>query len=90
MPSIVGDAPGAPGGRAPLCEVVSYNRGMKTPAYTRAQALPAILSQRIAVLDGAMGTMIQRFKLGEAQYPRRGLQRPRWFEGHASRISHAT
>jgi 5-methyltetrahydrofolate--homocysteine methyltransferase len=41
---------------------------MKTPVYTRAQALPAILSQRIAVLDGAMGTMIQRFKLGEAQY----------------------
>ena len=41
---------------------------MKTPVYTRAQALPQILSQRIAVLDGAMGTMIQRFKLGEAQY----------------------
>ncbi|MBT9551058.1 MAG: homocysteine S-methyltransferase family protein [Hydrogenophaga sp.] len=41
---------------------------MNSPAYTRAQALPAILSQRIAVLDGAMGTMIQRFKLGEAQY----------------------
>ena len=41
---------------------------MKALAYTRAQALPAILSQRIAILDGAMGTMIQRFKLGEAQY----------------------
>jgi 5-methyltetrahydrofolate--homocysteine methyltransferase len=41
---------------------------MKTPAYTRGQALPAILSQRIAILDGAMGTMIQRFKLNEAQY----------------------
>ncbi|MFT6765998.1 MAG: 5-methyltetrahydrofolate--homocysteine methyltransferase [Burkholderiaceae bacterium] len=36
--------------------------------YTRGQALPAILAQRIAVLDGAMGTMIQRFKLGESQY----------------------
>ena len=36
--------------------------------YTRAQALPAILEKRIAILDGAMGTMIQRFKLGEAQY----------------------
>ena len=36
--------------------------------YTRAQALPGILKQRIAVLDGAMGTMIQRFKLTEAQY----------------------
>ena len=36
--------------------------------YTRAQALPALLRQRIAILDGAMGTMIQRFKLSEAQY----------------------
>ena len=36
--------------------------------YTRGQALPAILAQRIAILDGAMGTMIQRFKLSEAQY----------------------
>ena len=41
---------------------------MKTIAYTRAQALPAILESRIAILDGAMGTMIQRFKLSEAQY----------------------
>ena len=41
---------------------------MKLPAYTRAQQLPAILAQRIAILDGAMGTMIQRFKLTEAQY----------------------
>jgi len=36
--------------------------------YTRAAHLPAILAERIAILDGAMGTMIQRFKLGEAQY----------------------
>jgi 5-methyltetrahydrofolate--homocysteine methyltransferase len=41
---------------------------MKLPVYTRAQQLPGILSSRIAILDGAMGTMIQRFKLGEAQY----------------------
>jgi 5-methyltetrahydrofolate--homocysteine methyltransferase len=39
-----------------------------TQTYTRAQQLPAILAQRIAILDGAMGTMIQRFKLDEAQY----------------------
>jgi 5-methyltetrahydrofolate--homocysteine methyltransferase len=36
-------------------------------AYTRAQALPGILAQRIALIDGAMGTMIQRFRLTEAQ-----------------------
>ena len=41
---------------------------MKPLNYTRAQALPAILNQRIAILDGAMGTMIQRFKLSEADY----------------------
>lgn len=41
---------------------------MKPIAYTRAQQLPAILDNRIAILDGAMGTMIQRFKLNEAQY----------------------
>jgi 5-methyltetrahydrofolate--homocysteine methyltransferase len=41
---------------------------MKPITYTRAQQLPAILESRIAILDGAMGTMIQRFKLNEAQY----------------------
>ena len=41
---------------------------MTLPTYTRAQQLPGILQQRIAILDGAMGTMIQRFKLTEAQY----------------------
>jgi len=41
---------------------------MKALTYTRAQALPDILARRIMILDGAMGTMIQRFKLSEAQY----------------------
>lgn len=41
---------------------------MKPLAYTRARELPATLKQRIAILDGAMGTMIQRFKLSEMQY----------------------
>ena len=41
---------------------------MKPPAYTRAAALPDILRQRVVILDGAMGTMIQRFKLTEEQY----------------------
>ena len=48
--------------------MVFYNTPMKSATYTRAQQLPAILAQRIAILDGAMGTMIQRFKLTEAQY----------------------
>ena len=41
---------------------------MKPLNYTRAQTLPEILKHRIAILDGAMGTMIQRFKLTEADY----------------------
>jgi 5-methyltetrahydrofolate--homocysteine methyltransferase len=41
---------------------------MKPIAYTRAADLPATLARRIVILDGAMGTMIQRFKLNEAQY----------------------
>ena len=44
--------------------------------YTRAAELPAILAKRIAILDGAMGTMIQRFKLGEAQYRGEGYSGP--------------
>ncbi|QTD45737.1 homocysteine S-methyltransferase family protein [Ottowia testudinis] len=41
---------------------------MTPPTYTRAAQLPDILRQRLVILDGAMGTMIQRFKLTEAQY----------------------
>ena len=41
---------------------------MKPHAYTRAAQLPELLLQRILILDGAMGTMIQRYKLGEADY----------------------
>lgn len=36
--------------------------------YTRGAALPALLQQRILILDGAMGTMIQQYKLDEAAY----------------------
>jgi len=47
-----------------------------TQSYTRAQQLPALLAQRIVILDGAMGTMIQRFKLSEAQYRGEGYAGP--------------
>lgn len=49
---------------------------MSLPSYTRAQELPATLARRIAILDGAMGTMIQRFRLGEAQYRGEGYSGP--------------
>jgi 5-methyltetrahydrofolate--homocysteine methyltransferase len=41
---------------------------MSSLNYTRGAALPQILQQRIVILDGAMGTMIQRYKLSEADY----------------------
>ena len=49
---------------------------MKPITYTRAQQLPALLADRILILDGAMGTMIQRFKLSEAQYRGEGYAGP--------------
>ena len=36
--------------------------------YTRGQALPGLLRQRIVIIDGAMGTMIQRHRLSEADF----------------------
>ncbi|WP_019561521.1 MULTISPECIES: homocysteine S-methyltransferase family protein [Caldimonas] len=41
---------------------------MDARPYTRAAALPELMRQRIVILDGAMGTMIQRYKLSEADY----------------------
>jgi 5-methyltetrahydrofolate--homocysteine methyltransferase len=41
---------------------------MKPITYTRGQALPGLLEQRVLILDGAMGTMIQRFHLTEEHY----------------------
>jgi len=35
---------------------------------SRSEQFHAALGQRILILDGAMGTMIQRYKLGEAEY----------------------
>jgi 5-methyltetrahydrofolate--homocysteine methyltransferase len=49
---------------------------MKTQPYTRAAQLPELLAKRILILDGAMGTMIQRFKLSEAQYRGDGYSGP--------------
>jgi len=39
-----------------------------TPVFTRGARLPELLKQRIVIIDGAMGTMIQRYKLQEADY----------------------
>ena len=52
--------------------------------YTRGGALATMLQQRIAIIDGAMGTMIQRYKLTEADYRGAALRRP------SARTSRAT
>jgi 5-methyltetrahydrofolate--homocysteine methyltransferase len=54
---------------------------MKPVIYTRGQALPALLKQRILILDGAMGTMIQRFKLTEADFRGNGDAAPEAIRG---------
>jgi 5-methyltetrahydrofolate--homocysteine methyltransferase len=41
---------------------------MSSPSYTRGAALAVLMAQRIVIIDGAMGTMIQRFKLTEADF----------------------
>ena len=40
----------------------------KKPMSKAGQALEALLKERIVLLDGAMGTMIQRHKLEEADF----------------------
>ncbi len=47
--------------------MVSLNASCDT-RYTRGVGLPALLAERIAIIDGAMGTMIQRHKLSEADF----------------------
>ncbi|MGE4336251.1 MAG: methionine synthase [Pigmentiphaga sp.] len=49
-------------------------------AYTRGGEFARLLSRRILVLDGAMGTMIQQYKLGEADF--RGQR----FAGHGQDV----
>ena len=45
------------------------NTPLHSPArFTRGAALPQLLQQRIAIIDGAMGTMIQRWKLTEPDF----------------------
>jgi hypothetical protein len=49
---------------------VADNSGMNVTSskFTRGATLPALLQQRIVIIDGAMGTMIQRYKLTEADF----------------------
>ena len=53
---------------------------MKPVIYTRGQALPGLLEQRILVLDGAMGTALQKYCLDENDY--RGER----FKSHPSEL----
>ena len=52
------------------------NRSEARKTWTRGQGFVDLLDQRIAIIDGAMGTVIQRYKLGEAQF--RGERFSQW------------
>jgi 5-methyltetrahydrofolate--homocysteine methyltransferase len=39
-----------------------------SPCYTRGADLPALLARRIVIIDGAMGTLLQRHRLAEADF----------------------
>ena len=54
---------------------------MKPVIYTRGQALPELLKHRILILDGAMGTMIQRFRLTEDDFRGNGEAEPAAIRG---------
>jgi 5-methyltetrahydrofolate--homocysteine methyltransferase len=54
---------------------------MKPVIYTRGQVLPELLKQRILILDGAMGTMIQRFRLTEDDFRGNGAAAPEAIRG---------
>ena len=52
----------------PLATLPSAHSSGAGRGYTRGGGLAAILHERIAIIDGAMGTMIQRYKLSEADF----------------------
>ena len=57
-------------------------------SYTRGAALAGLLQQRIAIIDGAMGTMIQREKLTEADFRgERFRDHPRDLKGNNDLLS---
>src|SRR5574343_452434 len=57
-----------PASSAARADAASVLPPVERRPYTRAAQLPDILRERILVLDGAMGTMIQRYKLTEADF----------------------
>ncbi len=57
---------------APVADALTHDPGPREARVARrearADALRTLLGHRIAVLDGAMGTMIQRYQLDESRY----------------------
>ncbi len=63
--------PAPPSPDAPVTALADAPAAPRPTTYTRADRLALLepaLAKRILVLDGAMGTMIQRHRLGEADY----------------------
>jgi 5-methyltetrahydrofolate--homocysteine methyltransferase len=51
-----------------MSEAISLPKAATARRYTRGARMAELLPQRILILDGAMGTMIQQYKLDEAAY----------------------
>ncbi|HTJ92344.1 MAG TPA: homocysteine S-methyltransferase family protein [Pararobbsia sp.] len=51
-----------------MSEAISSPKAVAARRYTRGARMAELLAQRILILDGAMGTMIQQYKLDEAAY----------------------
>src|SRR3954452_17408897 len=54
--------------RSACAPILPKRRRARPPMNSRAAALRQLFAERIVVLDGAMGTMIQQHKLDEAAY----------------------
>ncbi|MEI7531277.1 MAG: homocysteine S-methyltransferase family protein [Betaproteobacteria bacterium] len=65
----------------PISEVKKNLNNIKSgQSYTRGEELPKLLESRILILDGAMGTMLQRYKLSEEDF--RGVKNSHRFKDH--------
>ncbi len=50
------------------CESIKFNMEFRVSHLNKTQQLEKLLTERILVLDGAMGTMIQSYKLSESDF----------------------
>ncbi len=60
--------------RLPSHEISAKNAAESVSTYLTEDKLRALLDERILIIDGAMGTMLQRYKLQEPDYRKNGRE----------------